>query len=292
MPALSRADAVELFRRAPERFLDVGAGGELAYRRVGTGPDVLFVHGWPVNGATFRGLLPFLAEHVTCHVIDLPGAGWSRFSPGAPLSVDGHIAAVRTVVDLLGLEQVAVVGHDSGGLIARHAMAGDPRLRAMGLIDTEQSQGLNWRFKAFLAARHLPAFGAGFAWAIGRRSLRRNDLVLGGAFTDKSLLDGEFDELFLAPLRSDRTRRDAAIQVLDTFSQEHVRALARLHEQIKVPVQLVWGAGDPFFPVAWAREMAGTFADGRIEVIEGARLFSHEEKPEVVAKALLAVLAG
>lgn len=292
MPALSRADAVELFRREPDRYLDAGATGELAYRRVGEGPDVLFVHGWPVSGATFRGLLPHLADQVTCHVIDLPGAGWSRFSPGAPLSVDGHIAAVRTAVDLLGLEQLAVVGHDSGGLIARHAMAGDPRLRAMGLIDTEQSQGLSWLFKAFLAARHLPAFGASFAWTLGRRALRRSDLVLGGAFADKSLLDGEFDELFLAPLRTDRARRDAAIRVLDSFSKDHVRALAGLHEQIKVPVQLVWGAGDPFFPVAWAREMVGTFADGRIEVIEGARLFSHEEKPEAVAKALLPVLAG
>lgn len=292
MPALSRADAVELFRQAPDRYLDVGACGELAYRRVGTGPDVLFIHGWPVSGATFRGLLPFLADHVTCHVIDLPGAGRSRFSPGAPLSVDGHIAAVRTVVDLLGFDQVAAVGHDSGGLIARHALAGDPRLRAMGLIDTEQSQGVNWRFKAFLAARHLPAFGAGFGWALGRRSLRRNDLVLGGAFADKNLLDGEFDELFLAPLRSDRTRRDAAIQVLDSFTQQHIRALGPLHERIKVPVQLVWGADDPFFPVAWAREMVSTFADGRIEVIEGARLFSHEEKPEAVAEALLPVLAG
>jgi len=281
-----------MFRREPERHLDVGAAGEVAYRRVGSGPDVLFVHGWPVSGATFRGLLPFLADEVTCHVIDLPGAGSSRFSPGAPLSVDGHIAAVRTVVDLLGLDRVAVVGHDSGGLIARHALAGDPRLRAMGLIDTEQPQGLNWRFRAFLAARHLPAFGAGFAWALGKPAIRRNDLVLGGAFADKSLIDGEFDELFLAPLRSDRVRREAAITVLDSFRQEHVRALAGLHERITVPVQLVWGADDPFFPVTWAREMAGTFADGRIEVIEGARLFSHEEKPEAASKALLSVLAG
>ena len=46
-----------------------------AYRRVGVGPDVLFVHGWPVSGATFRTLLPHLVDHVTCHVVDLPGAG-------------------------------------------------------------------------------------------------------------------------------------------------------------------------------------------------------------------------
>ena len=126
MPSLTSADATERFRRPPDRFLDVGAG-EVAYRRVGTGPDVLFVHGWPVSGATFRHLLPHLAWSVTCHVIDLPGAGSSRFGPDTELSVEGHIRSVRKVVDQLGLDDVAVVGHDSGGLVARHALGGDER---------------------------------------------------------------------------------------------------------------------------------------------------------------------
>lgn len=291
MPTLTRADAVDLFRRAPERHIDVGAG-EVAYRRVGAGPDVLFVHGWPVSGATFRGLLPHLADHLTCHVIDLPGAGSSRFDAATPLSVDQHIASVRAVVDALGVERLAVVGHDSGGLIARHAVAGDPRLRAMGLIDTEQSQGLNWRFRLFLAGRHLPGFPAVLRWAVGRKRIRRSDFLLGGAFADKALLDGEFDELFLGPLRRSPEHLDAAIRVLRTFRAQHVHELGAVHRRIEVPVQLVWGAGDPFFPLAWAREMVGTFPDARLQVIEGARLFSHEEKPEAVAEALLPVLAG
>lgn len=52
MSTLTPADAADLFRRDPERFLDVGVG-EVAYRRVGTGPDVLFVHGWPVRERRF-----------------------------------------------------------------------------------------------------------------------------------------------------------------------------------------------------------------------------------------------
>ena len=164
--------AVELFRRPPTRFLDVGAG-EVAHRQMGTGPDVLFVHGWPVSGATFRRLLPHLCDHVTCHVIDLPGAGSSRFTAATPLTIDHHIESVRRVLDLLDLDDVAVVGHDSGGMIARHAVAGDPRLRAMGLIDTEQTHGLNWRFRLFIASRRLPGFGRGLGWVAGKRRLRR-----------------------------------------------------------------------------------------------------------------------
>ena len=87
---LTAEAASDLFRQAPDRFLDVGAG-EVALRSVGQGPDVLFVHGWPVSGATFRTLLPYLADHVTCHVIDLPGAGSSRFTADTPITVDQHI---------------------------------------------------------------------------------------------------------------------------------------------------------------------------------------------------------
>jgi pimeloyl-ACP methyl ester carboxylesterase len=290
MSTLTQAQAADLFRRDPDRFLDVGAG-EVAYRRVGSGPDVLFVHGWPVSGATFRKVLPHLADHVTCHVIDLPGAGSSRFDARTVLTVEQHMATVRRVVDLLDLSSVAVVGHDSGGLIARHALAGDPRMRAMGLIDTEQPAGLSWRFRSFLAGRRVPGYGALLGWLVGKRGIRRNQLVLGGAFTDQSLLDGEFDEFFLRPIHTIPERRDAAIRLLRSFDPGHVRSLGTVHRRIAVPVQLVWGAHDPFFPLAWARDMVGTFADAKLSVIEGTKLFCHEERPAEVVEALLPVLA-
>ncbi len=290
MATLTTSEASDIFRREPDRHLDVGAG-EVAYRRVGTGPDVLFVHGWPVSGATFRLLLPHLVDHVTCHVIDLPSAGSSRFDADTPMSIAQHITSVQRVVDLLELESLAVVGHDSGGLIARHAMVGDPRLRSVGLVNTEPPEP-GWRFRSFIAARHLPGFAAGLGFAAGRPRLRRIRLVLGDAFADRSLLEGEFDEFFLQPLAQIPARRLAATKLLRSFDMAHVRELASIHPRIDVPVQLVWGDQDPFFPVAGAREMVGTFPDARIEVIAGAGLFSHEERPAEVARALLPTLLG
>ena len=289
MTRLTATDSAELFRADPQSYLDVGAG-EVAYRRVGTGPDVLFVHGWPVSGATFRGLLPHLADHVTCHVIDLPSAGSSRVTPTTPLSIAQHITTVRRVVDLLDLDRVAVVGHDSGGMIARHAMAGDDRLAAMGLIDTEQSQGLNLRFKMFLANRKVPGFGSILGWLAGNKTLRRNGFVLGDAFVDRSLLDGEFDEFFLQPLANDPAYRNATMKVLESFDTRYVHELGALHRQIDVPVQLVWGEQDKFFPVEWAREMVADFPDAQLAVVPDAGLFSHEERPAEVAAALLPTL--
>lgn len=291
MKNLTEAMATDLFRRAPERHLYVGAG-HVAYRRVGSGPDVLFVHGWPVSGATFRCLLPYLAPHVTCHVIDLPGAGDSRFDARTPITVATHIASVRRILSLLQLDDVAVVGHDSGGLIARHALAGDARVRALGLVNTEQPQGLSWRFEMFLLPRHLPGFGRAFGWAIGQRWLRRNRFLLGDAFVDRTLLEGAFDELLLRPLHERPERSDAALRLLRSFRASDVLALGALHEKIRVPVQLVWGEKDPFFPVAWAREMVGTFPDARLHVVPEASLFVHEERPREVAEAMLPTLLG
>ena len=289
--SLTSTEASDLFRAAPERFIATGVG-EVAYRSVGDGPDVLFVHGWPVSSATFRKLLPFLADHVRCHLIDLPGAGSSRFAPGAPLSIANHIDSVRRVIDEVGLKNVAVVGHDSGGLIARHAVAGDPRLRALGLIDTEQSTGLNWRFRSFIAARHAPGFGAALGWLAGQPKLRRNGFVLGDAFQDRNLLNGEFDEFFLQPLHDSHEYRDGAIRLLRSFNFDLVRGLDALHQQIDAPVGLVWGESDKFFPAQWAEEMVGTFRNAHLTVIKSAGLFSHEERPAEVAAALLPTITA
>jgi pimeloyl-ACP methyl ester carboxylesterase len=287
---MTEEEAADLFRNGPDRYIDVDAG-EAAYRRVGTGPDVLFVHGWPVHGATFRGLLPHLVDHVTCHLIDLPSAGSSRFDRSTPLSIEQHIKTVRRVVDDLGLDRLAVVGHDSGGMIARHAMVGDERLRAMGLINTEPSK-VGWRFKSFLLTRYLPALSAALGWVAARPRIRNSSAVFGDAVHDRSLLDGEFTEFFFTPLATSVAHRDAAAKLLKSFDTAHIDALLDIHRRIDVPVRLVWGVHDPFFPIADARKMIAEFPNADLVEIADAGLFSHEERPAEVAQALLPTLTG
>ena len=293
MTTLTAEAASDLFRNDPDQYLGMGAGkGEVAVRTVGSGPDVLFVHGWPVHGATFRLLLPHLVEHVTCHVVDLPGAGSSRYDTNTDLSIANHVTSVRRSVELLELDSVAVVGHDSGGMIARHAMTGNDRLRAMGLIDTEPSGGVGWRFRSFIAGRNLPGFGGGLGWLAGKPKLRRNKFVLGDAFADRTQLDGEFDEFFLRRLHTDVAYRTAMIRLLRSFKMDDVDRLAEIQKGITCPVRLVWGDQDRFFPIASARKMVNDFANADLVEIPGAGLFSHEEAPAEVAAALLPVLTA
>ena len=196
MSSLSPETASDLFRKPPDRYLDVGDAA-VAYRRVGQGTDVVFSHGWPASGATFRRMLPYLADHVTCHVVDLPGAGDSRFDRSTSISILDHAESLRRAVDELGLTRFGVVGHDSGGMIARFAFADDPRVQGWGLIATEQPPKAHWRFSSFLAVRVVPRFEEMLARVVTRPRLRKNKFILGDAFADKGLLDGEFEEFFL-----------------------------------------------------------------------------------------------
>ena len=73
--------------------------------------------------------------------------------------------------------------------------------------------------------------------------------------------------------------RGAQWKPVDALEQEHAR--------LTMPVQLVWGADDPTFPVEYARKMVTQFPDARLVEIAGARLLVHEEKPAEVARATL-----
>lgn len=287
----SRDEASDIFRAPPERHIDVG-GGEVAYRRVGTGPDVLFSHGWPASGATFRHLLPVLAPHVTCHVIDHVGAGDSRFDRDAKISLTDHGRALGIVADELGLERFGVVGHDSGGMIARLGLAGDERVTGWGLIATEQPPKPHWRFTSFLSIRHLPRFERVIAWALNTPSVRRIKYVGGDIFGDRTLLDGEFDEFYCRRME-DPDAQWAVAQFARNFDLGLFAALTECHRKMTAPSVLVWGGNDPFFPVERTRTMMGEFAGPvDLHVIDDGKLFVHEEFPEEAADFLLPVLRG
>src|SRR5512138_1258684 len=64
----------------------------IAVRRFGrgNGPAIVLVHGFPVHGATWRYLLPTLAERHACFVLDLPGLGDSDWTATTDFSFTGQ----------------------------------------------------------------------------------------------------------------------------------------------------------------------------------------------------------
>lgn len=89
----------------------------------GDGPPLLLVHGWPENWYAWRLVMPALAENYTVIAIDQRGIGLTD------KPADGYDAATMAndligLMDALGHERFAVVGHDIGLVIA-YALAAD-----------------------------------------------------------------------------------------------------------------------------------------------------------------------
>ena len=130
--------------REPEpRHVDVG---DASYHLVmgGTGPPVLLLHGFPETHYCWRKLAPRLAETHTVIAPDLRGYGNSVAPPGGPRG-EGYskremAGELVTLMDRLGFDRFAVVGHDRGARVAYRMALDHParvaRLAVLNVLPT------------------------------------------------------------------------------------------------------------------------------------------------------------
>ncbi len=114
----------------------------ISYRRTGTGPAVLLIHGFGEDHRVWDALSLELENDNTLIIPDLPGTG---FSPSiSDMSIDGMAEAL---ISLFLEEPIAVIGHSMGGYIALALLEKYPeRLNSLGLLhstsyaDTEEKK--------------------------------------------------------------------------------------------------------------------------------------------------------
>src|SRR5437868_4113845 len=116
-----------------QRQVATGAG-TIHYRERGSGAPVVFVHGLLTNGDLWRDVVPPLAAHRRCIVPDWPlGSHTEAMGAHADLSTPGLAKLVAEVLTALDLEQVTLVGNDTGGAVCQLVAAHHPA-RLGGLV--------------------------------------------------------------------------------------------------------------------------------------------------------------
>ena len=90
-------------------------GTQLHYKDWGTGPVVVFSHGWPLNADAWEDQMMFLASNgYRCIAHDRRGHGRSS-QPWNGNNMDTYAEDLATVVDTLGVKSATFVGHSTGG---------------------------------------------------------------------------------------------------------------------------------------------------------------------------------
>ena len=289
--SLSAADVTARLAARPDRMLDVGHA-KLAHYVFGRGPDVVLVHGWPLHAATWRNVVPLLANDFTLHLLDLPGTGQSEWSERSRIDVASHAESVRSAVDQLGLSRFAYVAHDSGAAITRLAADGDPRVFAHVMGNTEIPGHVPWQLALFVAVARRPRLRARVFSMMRHDLVRRSPLGFGGCFTDSRYVNGDFGALFVDPLIDGGRAAVGQSQLLLGLDHHVLARVEETHARTTAPSLLIWGPDDPFFPLAKARVMAKRFRAGATLVeIPRAKLFAHEDHADAFADHARAFLS-
>ena len=254
----------------------------------GSGPPLLFLHGWSSNWQVFLlNITAFMSTH-RCLALDLPGFGASEM-PAEPITIRGYARTVDAMCDALGVDSVSVVGSSMGGFIgAELALSFDTRVERLVLVS---AAGLSTEYVArtpslALARVVSAAFPHAFMFeplVVRRPRLRRAAMQLMIRYPEK-LSVPLAEELVLS---SGKPGFVPALKALLEYSYRD-----RL-PAIEIPVLIVWGRNDLLVPVSDAERYQRLIgANARVEVFEDTGHAPMLERPSRFNELLHGFLAG
>jgi pimeloyl-ACP methyl ester carboxylesterase len=257
------------------------ASGHIAYTERGNGTVALFVHGVLLNGHLWRHQLADLSDVRRCIAVDLLAHGDTEISPDQDVSVTANAHMLAEFLDALSIEEVDLVGNDSGGGIAQIFAASHPeRVRSLSLTDCDAHD--NWppdAFKPFLAMAASGGLSGTLNAMLADKNVYRSPEALGPAYEHPERVTDESIDIYLRPLVKTEQRTRDFQRFLAAFDNQHTQVIQARLKTLKTPTLIVWGTDDVYFDVKWSRWLADTIPGTRRRVeFEGARIFFPEER--------------
>jgi pimeloyl-ACP methyl ester carboxylesterase len=255
--------------------------GRISYIEQGRGPVALFVHGVLLNGHLWRHQLAELSDMRCCIAVDLLAHGDTEIASDQDVSVTANAEMLKQFLDALKIDQVDLVGNDSGGGICQiFAALHADRVRSLTLTDCDTHD--NWppeAFKPFLAMAANGGLGRTLEAMLSDKSVYRSPNALGPAYENPERLSDEDIEAYLRPfLKTEQRTRDLQ-RFLAAFDNQHTLAVEDRLKTLKAPTLIVWGTDDVYFDVKWSHWLAQNIPGTRRRVeFKDARIFFPEER--------------
>jgi pimeloyl-ACP methyl ester carboxylesterase len=263
--------------------------GRIAYVEAGSGPPAVFLHGVPLNGFHWRHVVAGVKDLRRCIALDLMALGHTEIAAGADVSFTAQARMVAEVCDALGLEQIDLVGNDSGGGIAQLFAARHPsRLRTLTLTNCDVHD--NWppaAVEPVIEAARSGALVEGARLMLADPSVARSEAGLGVGYAIPSALTDEAVRVYLEPLLATPERIEGMRRYWLSFDCAQTVAIAPALRALRAPTLVVWALDDVFFDVRWAHWLRDTVPGvARVVEVPGAKLFFPEDHPEALVGPL------
>ena len=253
--------------------------GRISYMEQGAGPVALFVHGVLLNAHLWRYQLANLSDVRRCIAVDLLAHGDTEIAPDQDVSVTANAKMLKEFLGALNIDQVDLVGNDSGGGIAQIFAALYPEcVRSLALTDCDVHD--NWppeAFKPFLTVASNGGLRGTLEAMLADKNIYRQ--ALGPAYEHPDQISDDSIETYLRPLRRTEQRTRDLQRFLAAFDNKHTVAVEARLKTLNAPTLIVWGTDDVYFDVKWSHWLADTIPGTRRRVeFKGARIFFPEER--------------
>jgi pimeloyl-ACP methyl ester carboxylesterase len=288
-PDIPRAELEKKYGSPLTHFVTLADGTRADYRERGpaSASTLLLLHGSNASLLTWEKWSKTLCD--TFHVVsvDLPGHGLTGAVPNGDYTQEGMAKFVGAFADKLGLKTFALAGNSmGGGVAARFAEEHPDRVTKLVLVD---AGGLPFKAGggeplAFRLAR-IPVLNQ-IMLHVTPRSIVTEGLdkaIVHKEIVDDAMIDSYWDFARMAGTRQATTTRFA--EPRDTYVRDHTTAL-------KMPVLILWGAGDQLIPVAIAHDWQKAIPGSKLIVYPATGHIPMEEVADKSAADVRAFLSG
>jgi pimeloyl-ACP methyl ester carboxylesterase len=251
------------------------SGGELAFVDAGDpqAPSVVLLPGHLTSSYLWRQVVPMLSPWMHVVAPDLLGRGDSSLDDDADLSLEGQARTIRELVDGLGIERFAAVGHAFGGGLAQR-LAVDGGIEALVLVDTIAFDG--WppaRIRELQSELHTADAARVETWMRGLFDL--------GMSRRERLTEDGLEE-YLRPFRGAEGVR-AFVRVVSAVDGRGLEDLEDRLAALEVAALVLFGEEDRLVDPGVAERLGDVLPMASVGLLPGCGHFLLEDAAETVA---------
>lgn len=252
----------------------------LAYDDVGSGPELLLVHGYPFNRSLWVEQVDALSKTFRLITPDLRGFGGSTISEGVS-TMNRMAQDVARLMDALEISNAVVGGLSMGGyVVLGFYKQFASRVRGLVLADT-RAQADTEEAKQVRTQQAEQILASGMAGI--------TDAMLPKLLTPETVSKRPEVVKRIRDMMLKTKPAGAAAALRGMAAREDQTALL---PQISVPTLILVGREDPITPLHDSEKMHDTIAGSRLVVIENASHVSNIEQSAVFNAALSSFIHG
>ena len=272
--------AAELAQKYPEaKYVQID-GVALHYKQEGLGRPLIFLHGLPTSSHVWRNITPALTYGNTIYSLDLMGFGQSEKPQNVSYSIETYVTQLTKFLENFHLENPILVGHDLGGVIATLYTIRNPgKVRKLVMMNAPLYPESSPFHISLLRTKLVGEFFTG-DWFLKR--ILQNSVGTPGVMNDTLI------ESYVKPYIDDPGARTALLKCVrefdlrPTLEKEITPGLGK----IQTPTLILWGADDPYVPLAYSKKLKDDVPQAELQVILRTAHLEMEERPEDVRAQL------